>query len=106
MYMERSASVSIFYSGVAKPSGPEPLWEFLFPYELSSLSALPVRKRRDWEPWRSALKHAHLCLTAQLELEPSNQVEARNGRSGCPQIPIADDTGEHVRGVGAWRVSW
>jgi len=104
--MERLASVSIFDGGAARRSGPEPLWEFFSLFELSRLSALPVRKRCDWESGRSAWKHAYTCRSAQLELEPSNQVEARNGCSECLPIPIAHDTGEHVRGAGAWRVSW
>ncbi len=102
--MERSASVFIFLGGSAKPSGPEPLWEFLSPCELSRLSTLPARKRRDWESGRMASKHAYACFTAQLKLEPAIQVEAQNGRSGCPQISSAHETGEHVRREGSWRV--
>jgi len=104
--VERSASVSIFYGGAPKPSRPEPLWEFLSPYELSRLNALPERKRRDWLSGRIALKHAYPCFTAQLELEPSIQVEVRNGCFGRPQVSNAHETGEHVWREGAWRVSW
>ena len=104
--MERSASVSIFYGGAAKPSRPEPLWEFLSPYELSRLNALPERKRRDWLSGRIALKHAYLSLTGQLDAKPPNHVEVRNGPSRSPHIPRAPNllcsiTHSHGWGAGA-----
>lgn len=106
MNVERSASVSIFYGGAAMPSRPEPLREFFSSYELSRLSALPERKRRDWLSGRIALKHAYLSLTGQLDAKPPNEVAVRNGPSGVPQIPRTPDlhcsiTHSHGWGAGA-----
>jgi phosphopantetheinyl transferase len=106
MHVEQSASVSICYGGAARPPRPEPLWELLSPYELSGLSAVPARKRRDWLSGRIALKHAYLSLTGQLAAMPPSQVEVRNGPSGSPHIPSAPDllcsiTHSHGWGAGA-----
>ncbi len=104
--MERSTSVSIFHGGVARPSPPEPLWEFLSQYELGRLSAVPKRRRRDWLSGRIALKHAYLSLTGQLDAQLPNRVEVRNGPAGSPEIRDAPGlfcsiTHSHGWGVGA-----